>query len=64
MWPLVVAVHAAGAAAFAGTRAGAYPRLKLAEVTLAARHGRRVAFAGLLEDAADRGVLRRGPRGL
>jgi hypothetical protein len=63
VWPLIVAVHAAGAAAFAGIRAGAYPRLKLAEVTLAAQSGTRVAFAGLLEDAADRGVLRRGPHG-
>jgi hypothetical protein len=62
-WPLIVAVHAAGAAALAGIRSGAYPRLKLAEAALAAQWGTRVAFARLLEDAAGRGVLRRGPGG-
>jgi hypothetical protein len=62
-WPLIMAVHATGAAAFAGIRSGAYPRLKLAEVALAAQWGKRVAFVRLLEDAAERGVLRRGPSG-
>jgi hypothetical protein len=38
-WPLIVAVHAAGAAALAGIRSGAYPRLKLAEAALAAQWG-------------------------
>jgi hypothetical protein len=58
-WPAVTALHAAGATVIAGARSGAYPRLKLAELALAAQWGRRVSFARLLEDAVSRGILRR-----
>jgi hypothetical protein len=57
--PEVVAVHAALAVAWGALLSGAYPLLKLSERVLSADWDDRVRFVPLLEDAADRGVLRR-----
>jgi hypothetical protein len=56
---LAMAAFALGTGTFAGLMTGRYPLLKLTEFMLAAQWRGRVGFLGLLEDAADRGVLRR-----
>jgi hypothetical protein len=60
---VAMALFAFGTGAFAGLMTGRYPLLKLTEFMLAARWRERVAFLPLLEDAADRGVLRRDGAG-
>ena len=61
--PAVVAAHAAVAVAVGALLSGPYPLLKLSEPVLSADWGDRVRFLPLLEDAADRGVLRRANGG-
>jgi hypothetical protein len=55
---LVAAAYSAGIAALAAARTGNYPLALSAEIILAAGWGERPALAVLLEDAAERGVLR------
>ena len=61
-WLAAVVLFAVGTGAFAGMMAGRYPLLKLTEFIVAARWRERVSFLRLLEDAADRQVLRRSAR--
>ncbi len=61
--PAVVAAHAGVAVALGALLSGPYPLLKLSEPVLSADWGDRVRFLPLLEDAADRGVLRRASGG-
>jgi hypothetical protein len=55
----VVAAHVLLAVAVGVLLSGPYPLLKLSELVLSADWQDRVRFLSLLEDAADRGVLRR-----
>jgi hypothetical protein len=61
--PAVVAAHAAVAVALGALLSGPYPLLKLSERVLSADWADPVRFLPLLEDAADRGVLRRASGG-
>ena len=61
--PEVVAAHAVLAVAWGALLSGPYPLLKFSEWFLSADWEDRVRFLPLLEDAADRGVLRRTPAG-
>ncbi len=60
---LAMAAFALGTGAFAALMTGRYPLLKLTELMLAAQWRSRVGFLRLLEDAADRQVLRRTDTG-
>jgi hypothetical protein len=57
--PAVVAVHAIMAVAWGALVSGPYPLLKLSEFVMSADWEDGVRFLPMLEDAADRGVLRR-----
>lgn len=59
----VTAANAVVAALWGALLSGAYPLLKLSEVVMSADWEERVRFLPLLEDAADRGVLRRTSTG-
>lgn len=61
--PAVVAAHVLVAVAWGVLLSGPYPLLKLSERVLSADWADRVRFLPLLEDAADRGVLRRASGG-
>jgi hypothetical protein len=61
--PEAVAANAAVAVAWGALLSGSYPLLKFSEVVMSADWEDRVRFLPLLEDAADRGVLRRACAG-
>lgn len=62
-WDPLYLVYAIVAWICVSSMSGAYPLLKLAEFALWLGWGERVRFLRLLEDAADRGVLRRDGAG-